>query len=100
VLYVIYGAQNSGKIELRSTRRNRLKAHYMNFKLSSVITYEDVVEALMEELKLKEVITELNERELTLTKWARVGLTGAFNYWIWRVRREGPYSGVRQHREA
>ncbi|UXD22863.1 hypothetical protein IPA_09045 [Ignicoccus pacificus DSM 13166] len=96
-LYVVYGPLNSGKSELmreflKRKMRKGEKTYYLNFKLKSVLTYEDVVEALMEELKSKEIMEMVSnimrEGELVLTKWARlVGMSGAFNFWVKELRK-------------
>ncbi len=93
VLYVVYGPLNSGKSEtLRHFAKKKIaegkKVYYVNFRLKSVISYEDVVEALMEELKSEELIQLAREvvggsEDISYLKWSRmVGMSGAFNYWI------------------
>jgi len=93
ILYVVYGPVNSGKSELlRRFLKKKIiegrKTYYVNFRLKSVISYEDVVEALMEEIKSEELM-ELAKTSVGVqgdyeySKWSRmVGMSTAFNYWI------------------
>ena len=98
VLYVVYGPVNSGKSELiRHFIKKKMiegrKTYCVNFRLKSVMSYEDVVEALMEEVKSEELLKTVKELtgtegEHKYAEWSRmVGMSGVFNYWIRDLRK-------------